>query len=115
MLIDNFAVDHFIPHAFVSHNLIWNLIPIDKSFNSSKSVMLPSKNKHFDKFFKLQKTAYEIVSNQNPKNKLLEDYLTIFPNLNNSDEFEYLRYRDSIQPLITIAHSNGFSYFDQQA
>jgi hypothetical protein len=115
LLIDNFAIDHFIPHAFVSHNLIWNLIPIDRSFNSSKSDKLPSINKHFDKFFELQKTAYEIVSNQNPKNKLLEDYLTIFPNLDNSDEFEYVRYRDSIQPLITIAQNNGFSYFDQLA
>ena len=33
----NYAVEHFIPHSFVSHDFIWNLIPADKSFNSSKS------------------------------------------------------------------------------
>ena len=33
----NFALDHFIPHAFVSHDLIWNLLPIEKRFNSIKS------------------------------------------------------------------------------
>lgn len=113
LLIDNFAIDHFIPHAFVSHNLIWNLIPIDKSFNSSKSDKLPSINKHFDKFFELQKTAYEIVSSQSPKSKILEDYLTIFPELRNSNDFEYIRYKESIQPLITIAHNNGFSFLGE--
>jgi hypothetical protein len=111
--IDNFAIDHFIPHAFVSHDLIWNLIPIDKSFNSSKSDKLPSIDKYFDKFFNLQKTAFEIVYNENPKNKLLEDYLTIFPKLGSTNDFEYLRYKESIQPLTTIAHNNGFLYLNE--
>lgn len=96
--IDNFAIDHFIPHAFVSHDLIWNLIPIDKSFNSSKSDRLPSIDKYFDKFFDLQKTAFEIIYNENPKNKLIEDYLTIFPQLVGVNDFDYLRYKESIQP-----------------
>jgi amino acid permease len=26
ILRKSFAIDHFIPHAFVSHDLIWNLI-----------------------------------------------------------------------------------------
>lgn len=105
-----FALDHFVPHAFVSHNLIWNLIPIDKSFNSSKSDKLPSLDKYFDRFFKLQKTAFEIVKSQNSKNKYLEEYLTIFPDLDDSTDFDYLRYKETIQPLITIASNNGFSF-----
>ena len=105
-----FALDHFVPHAFVSHDLIWNLIPIDKSFNSSKSEKLPSLDKYFDRFFKLQKTAFEIVKSQNSKNKYLEEYLTIFPDLDDSNDFDYLRYKESIQPLITIASNNGFSF-----
>lgn len=113
LFIDNFAIDHFIPHAFVSHNLIWNLIPIDKNFNSSKSDKLPSIDKYFNKFFELQKTAFEIVSNQNPKNKLLEEYFTIFPVLNSSNDFEYLRYKESMQPLISIAHNNGFLFLEE--
>lgn len=104
-----FALDHFVPHAFVSHDLMWNLIPIDKSFNSLKSDKLPSLNKYFDRFFKLQKTAFDIVKSHNSKNKYLEEYLTIFPDLEGDKGFDYLRYKESIQPLITIASNNGFS------
>jgi hypothetical protein len=105
-----YALDHFVPHAFVSHDLIWNLIPIDKSFNSSISDKLPSIDKYFDKFFNLQKTAFEIVKHQNSKNKFLEEYLTILPNLAHLNEFDYIRYKESIQPLITIASNNGCVY-----
>lgn len=105
-----YALDHFVPHAFVSHDLIWNLIPIDQTFNSSKGDKLPSLDKYFDKFYNLQKTAFEIVKTHNSRNKFLEEYLTIFPNLEGINGFDYLRYRETIQPLITIASNNGFSY-----
>lgn len=110
LVVENFALDHFVPHAFVSHDLIWNLIPIDTVFNSQKSDKLPSMERHFDKFFNLQKTAFEIINHHNAKNKLLEEYLTIFPVLDSNDNFEYLRYKESIQPLVAIAYNNGFSY-----
>lgn len=110
LAVESYALDHFVPHAFVSHDLIWNLVPIDKTFNSIKSDKLPSMEKHFDAFFNLQKSAYEIITHHNSKSKLLEEYLTIFPVLDNSDHFEYLRYKESIQPLVTIAHNNGFGY-----
>ncbi len=105
-----YALDHFVPHAFVSHDLIWNLIPIDKTFNSSKSDKLPLLDKYFDKFYILQETAYEIVKSYNPKNKYLEEYLNIFPDLDSRSGFDYLQYKETIQPLITIASNNGFSY-----
>lgn len=105
-----YALDHFIPHAFVSHDLIWNLIPIDKNFNSLKSDKLPLLDKYFDKFYSLQKTAYKIVKSHNSKNKYLEEYLSIFPDLDGNSELDYLRYKETIQPLITIASNNGFSY-----
>jgi hypothetical protein len=105
-----YALDHFIPHAFVSHDLIWNLIPIDKNFNSLKSDKLPSLDRYFDKFYTLQKTAYEIVKSYKPKNKYLDEYLSIFPDLDGNNGFDYLRYKETIQPLITIASNNGFAY-----
>lgn len=105
-----YALDHFVPHAFVSHDLIWNLIPIDKKFNSTKRDKLPSVNKYFDKFYNLQKIAFDIVKNHNSKNKYLDEYLTIFPNLDEGYEFDYLCYKETIQPLITIASNNGFSF-----
>jgi hypothetical protein len=107
----DFAVEHFVPYNFVSHDLMWNLIPSDKSFNSSKSDKLPSMNKYFDSFFNLQQTAIKIVSEKEPKNKLLEDYFTILPELNNLEtNHTKIKFRDTIQPLITIAANNGFEY-----
>ncbi|MBA9073496.1 hypothetical protein GGR22_001622 [Flavobacterium gossypii] len=107
---DNFVLDHFVPHAFVSHNLLWNLIPIEKHFNTIKSDRLPLLEKHFDKFFALQKTAYEIMRHNPKSQKLLEDYLTIFPELENTGDFRYDKFKESLQPLISIAGNNGFSY-----
>ncbi|MBS1557946.1 MAG: hypothetical protein JST69_04385 [Bacteroidetes bacterium] len=108
LTVGNYAVEHFIPYNFVSHDLIWNLIPADKSFNSLKSDKLPSLEKYFNPFFALQKTAIEIVKEKNPKNKLLEDYLTIFPDLEKN--FSKEKFRERIQPLITIASNNGFEF-----
>src|SRR5690606_4696073 len=104
----NYAVEHFIPYSFVSHDLIWNLIPADKSFNSSKSNKLPILEKYFEPFYQLQKNAYEIVRRRTPKNKLLEDYLTVLhieENSINQDKF-----KEIIQPLVSIASNNGFEF-----
>ncbi len=108
LTIGNYAVEHFIPYNFVSHDLIWNLIPADKSFNSSKSDKLPPLEKYFDSFFALQKSAVEIVKGKPHSSKLLEDYLTIFPDLDKS--FTRQKFRERIQPLITIASNNGFEF-----
>ena len=104
----NFAIDHFIPHGFVSHDLIWNLIPIEKNFNSFKSDKLPLLDKHFDKFFDLQKIAFQINKSINPKSRYMEEFLTIFPELDNN--FSKERFKETIQPLITIASNNGFLF-----
>jgi hypothetical protein len=85
--------------------LIWNLIPIDKSFNSSKSNKLPDLTKYFDDFCNLQKTAFEIYKMNNPKGKYLEEYATIFQ----KDNFDRIKLKETLEPLITIAHNNGFS------
>lgn len=105
-----YAVEHFIPYSFVSHDLIWNLIPADKSFNSTKSDKLPPMDKYFVPFFELQKSAIEIIRIKTPSNKLLEDYLTIFPDLNS---IKIENFRNRIQPLITIAANNGFEYLSE--
>ena len=114
LIVGNYAVEHFIPYNFVSHDLIWNLIPADKSFNSSKSDKLPSLDKYFNSFFDLQKSAIEIVRNKKPRNKFLEDYLTIFSDLDEINtlplNFTKGKFKDRIQPLITIAANNGFEF-----
>ena len=110
----NYAVEHFIPYNFVSHDLIWNLIPADKTFNSSKSDKLPPIDRYFKPFFNLQKTAIEIVREKAPNNQFLEDYLTIFSDLDEVGSlpinFTMEKFKERIQPLITIAANNGFEY-----
>jgi len=106
----NYALDHFVPHAFVSHDLIWNLLPIEKKFNSSKSDKLPLFDKYFDKFYDLQKLAFDINKHHNSKSKYMDEFLTIFPNI---DTFEKEKFSSTIQPLLTIANNNGFSYMNE--
>ena len=103
----NFAIDHFIPHAFVSHDLIWNLLPIERSFNSSKSDKLPLFDNHFDKFYNLQRIAFEINKQHNSKSKYMDEFLTIFPSI---EHFEKEKFANTIQPLLTIANNNGFQF-----
>lgn len=114
LTVGNYAVEHFIPYSFVSHDLIWNLIPADKSFNSTKSDKLPPLDKYFKPFFLIQESAIRIVKEKNPKNKLLEDYLTIFSGIEElnglSDCFTLEKFKDRLQPLITIASNNGFEF-----
>ncbi len=101
-----YAVEHFIPFQFVAHDLMWNLIPADPSFNSSKGSKLPPMDIYFNDFFELQKEAVNIVSKLKPKNRFLEEYLTVFPDLKiNKDKYE-----ECIQPMLTIAHNNGFQW-----
>lgn len=101
----NFAIDHFVPYAFVSHDLIWNLIPIDKRFNSVKSDKLPSFEKYFERFMKLQKVAFDLHLKNKSKSKFFDEYLTLFSSLNQFDEKSF---ENTVQSLLLIANNNGF-------
>ncbi len=107
---EKYEVEHFIPHSFVSHDLIWNLLPADPSFNSSKNNKLPPLEKYFNPFFTLQKNAVEIIKAKTPKNILLQDYLVILPDYENS--FTKIKFKEVFQPLITIASNNGFEFLE---
>lgn len=102
----NYAVEHFIPFQFVAHDQMWNLIPADPSFNSSKGDKLPPFEKYFDSFYELQKEGIAIVKNNKPENRFLEDYLTVFKTLDISKD----QFIDCIEPMITIASNNGFQF-----
>ncbi|HMI01672.1 MAG TPA: HNH endonuclease domain-containing protein [Pedobacter sp.] len=117
LTIGDYAVEHFVPYAFVSHDLLWNLIPADQSFNSSKCDKLPSMAQHFDPYFDLQMLGLKtVLGNAHNKNteKLLQDYLTFIPDLVDFGSLDIsvlkAKFKDNIQPLITIASNNGFEY-----
>jgi hypothetical protein len=105
LVIGDYAVEHFLPYAFVSHDLMWNLIPADRSFNSFKSDRIPSLEQYFDSFFELQRSALEIIQFKAPKHKFLDDYLTVVPDLSS---FTKERMFERLQPLAIIARNNGF-------
>jgi hypothetical protein len=107
----NYHVDHFVPYSFVSHDLIWNLIPINSNFNTSKSNKLPLVKKYFDSFYELQNDAIQVLGKSMPRN-FKEEYLSVFPNFEDDKQINYSQYKDVISPLITVAHNNGFEYLN---
>lgn len=72
-----YELDHFIPWSFVSHDLLWNLIPADSSINSSKSNRLPDLDLYLPKLAEAHQEALRINLKIGKQNKLLEDYLSM--------------------------------------
>ena len=99
-----------ITMLFIPSNLGYFLILFKIEFNSSKGDKLPLFDKHFDKFYNLQKVAFEINKYHNSKSKYMDEFLTIFPN---TDSFEKDKFSNTIQPLITIASNNGFLFMNE--
>ena len=56
--LNDFDIDHFVPWSFVANDELWNLLPTDRSLNSSKSNNLPQW-KYFELFAKNQYMMYE--------------------------------------------------------
>ena len=107
-----YDLDHFVPWSFVSHNLLWNLIPADPSVNSSKSNNLPPLDVYLKPFADVHHDALKILYTKNPNNTLLEDYLMVYdsvPNLINlSDEEFYNVFKKTFSPMVQIAENMGF-------
>lgn len=113
IIVRNYSLDHFIPWSFVTHNQLWNLVPISKSVNSKKSANLPKLDLYFEPFADLQYQAFRSGLKLN-MNKELEDYLEVF----NADLYQIrqlskrdfkTRLRQQIEPLSQIAANMGFT------
>lgn len=108
-----FSIDHFLPWSFVAHDLLWNLLPVPKAVNSSKGNAIPSLPIYFDDFAALQYRAIGVVA-QLKKDKLLEDYGTVFKHdLANIVQMPYEQFKTSlyetISPMAQIAANMGFA------
>lgn len=75
--VKEYDLDHFIPWSFVSHDLLWNLMPADSSVNSSKSNKLPELNLYLPKLAEAHQAALRINLEKGKQDKLLEDYLSL--------------------------------------
>ena len=73
----SYDLDHFIPWSFVSHDLLWNLMPADPSINSSKSNRLPDLELYLPKLAVMHQAALQINLETGKQDKLLEDYLSL--------------------------------------
>jgi hypothetical protein len=75
--VKEYDLDHFIPWSFVSHDLLWNLMPADSSINSSKSNKLPDLELYLPKLAEAHQVALRINIEKGKQDKLLEDYLSL--------------------------------------
>lgn len=76
--VGDYDLDHFIPWSFVSHNLLWNLIPADGSVNAAKRDRLPNLDRYLLKLATTQQKAVAICIKENYRSQeILEDYFTL--------------------------------------
>jgi 5-methylcytosine-specific restriction endonuclease McrA len=105
-------IEHFIPHAFVAHDQLWNLVPASQEFNLQKSDRLPRLCQHIEPFVEAHWQLLNVVRDQHISNKLLEDYDMALHLPHREIRDRYLfgdKLRDTIVPLHGIALSNGFA------
>ena len=111
----DYDLDHFIPWSFVSHNLLWNLLPADSSINSSKRNNLPMLDVYLHPFAQMHKKAIQTIYKKNPNNKIFEDYLTLYSSIpeliNLSDNAFYNVFQKTFSPMVQIAENMGFKYW----
>lgn len=117
----NFSLDHFLPWRYVTHDLIWNIIPTLPAVNSSKGDRLPTLSTYFDQFSRMQFDALQIVAESSQAKREIEDYIVLFGCENRSDlilipyDAFHSKLYETLAPQFQIARSMGFignwSYF----
>ncbi|MBI6115993.1 HNH endonuclease domain-containing protein [Salegentibacter maritimus] len=105
------SLDHFLPWSVLSHDLIWNLHPVEKEINSSKNNQLPD-FKYFHSFSYLQYQFLNFLISSN-KDKPLEDYNILMGA--SKDELKALSLNEfeaelakHYKPIYEIAENMGF-------
>lgn len=110
-----YDLDHFVPWSFVSHNLLWNLIPADPSINSSKSNNLPLLDRYLRPFADIHQRALTTLYEKNPNNSILEDYLIIHNSVtdlvNLSETDFYNVFKRTFSPMVQIAENMGYKFW----
>lgn len=112
LAVREYELDHFIPWSFVSHDLLWNLMPADASINSSKSNKLPDLNLYLPKLAETHQAALRINLEIGRQNKLMEDYLSLGhtpQDIAVMDREHLLNcFFQTFTPMTQIAHNMGF-------
>lgn len=108
----DYDLDHFIPWSFVSHDLLWNLIPSDGNINSSKSNKLPDLDCYLPKMAEMQHHALQTVLHANKEPKVMEDFVSLGYTARelagmSSRQFREI-YERTFNPMSQIAINMGF-------
>ena len=115
----DYELDHFIPWSFVSHDLLWNLIPSDGSINSSKSNKLPDLEFYLPKLASLQHHSLCLLLNAHKEPKVMEDFISLgyTPQelADMSDERFRELYERTFNPMSQIALNMGFETWKYQS
>ena len=110
--INNYDIDHFIPWSFVSHNLLWNLIPADSNINSSKSNKLPKLTQFLPGLVSLHQLAISEHLKASSYCKVLEDYYALGSTPQELADMDYDTIYDCfykiLSPIYQIAENMGF-------
>lgn len=112
----HYDLDHFIPWSFVSHDLLWNLLPVDSSVNSSKNNRLPSLDRYLLKLATAQQQSVRIALANDFRGNIIEDYLSLGCSLQEFAEMEedslYDCFNRTYAPLNQIAQNMGFEQWE---
>ncbi len=108
----DYDLDHFIPWSFVSHDLLWNLIPSDSSINSSKNNKLPDLDYYLPMLAMMQQYALQTVLHANKEPRILEDYVSLGYTAKELADMSFDRFREvyerTFNPMSQIALNMGF-------
>lgn len=114
----DYELDHFIPWSFVSHDLLWNLIPSDGSINSSKSNKLPDLGFYLPKLASMQHRSLRLMVNANKRPQVMEDYISLGFTPRELAEMSDERFRElyerTFNPMTQIALNMGFETWKYQ-
>ena len=108
---NNFALDHFLPWAWVGHDQLWNLVPVSREVNSTKGARLPEAG-NIDRLADahIRIIEYTIDQHRNASTKL-DDYMSglniaIRKQVNEARIRE--AYRNTVEPQLRMAEDRGF-------
>ena len=119
---DHLSIDHFVPWSYISNDELWNLTPMDKAENSSKSNRLPNWDRFFPRLSDLQFKLYSAIYSHDEVYHAFDKCRS--DNLNaiwaseqlykkgNSKETFYNILEHNLHPIYDSAKIQGFAEWD---
>lgn len=121
--LGGWSIDHFIPWSFVLHDEAWDLVPMFKNVNSSKSDCLPNLERYLHPFCNQQFDAFMAVKQAGLMGKhrrQMESYRSIDARIDEYSDSDASRelftesLRTAVVPLYQIALNQGYAQWEYQ-